>query len=273
MLVPFISAGCSFVGSEDHIATVDGQKLTRSEVEMNFFRSESDHLDNSEILQFVNDWVDRELLFQEAERQNIMFPQEMEKELEKIRKSMIVNIFLKERVDKILSVTEKEIKDYYDTHLADYTAETNYYKFKGIKTADRNFADILRKELTNGSDIINLYDQNGDMCKIVSLGKNYITEYIIPLGILNELTKNNTYNVFKRVTIKGEIYFLNLTGVIKRGEPKKFEIVNQDIRQSLLFRKREEKYNDLVSRLRKNNKFEINLEFLSDSVSSYQEDN
>ncbi|MFC1563907.1 peptidyl-prolyl cis-trans isomerase [candidate division KSB1 bacterium] len=258
---------CSYLDKELPVAAVENISLSKEELELGL-NSSPRNQSSQEILQFLNDWVDQELLYQEAKRQNIVSSKYMEYELERLRKSMLVNTFLKERIDNIISVTESEVESYYESNKNEFIAESNYYKFEGIKTNDNSLSSGILRELNNKESIITIFDRNREKCEILSMGRNLIREDIIPGPVLSELRNRNPGQNFFNVVTGTETWFVKLIEKQNKDIPKSFESVRDEIYQKLLFNKRQEKYRELISRLRQNNKFEINLSVLVDSTST-----
>ena len=260
------SVQCGILDREQPIARVNDAKLTRAELEQKVAQigSEEDYL--NAVRKYVSDWVDRELLYQEALRQDIKPDEFMETELERIRKSMIVNLFIKTQINEIISVSDIEIEEYYETHIDEFIAETNYYKFEAIKTADAEFAKQLEKNINSESNIRNIFNNTPESCQIVSAGLVYLAETHIPPGFVTELQKHKSSTGFFKFTLKDETYFIKIVDILPVGEKKAFEMVEREIKQMLIYKKRQEKYNDLISRLRSNNNaYQINLNFPFDS--------
>ncbi|MFC1493038.1 peptidyl-prolyl cis-trans isomerase [candidate division KSB1 bacterium] len=249
------------------VAAVENVRLSKEELDMGLNSSLKSYTSH-EILQYVNKWVDQELLFQEAIRQNILPTEDMEFELEKLRKAMLIDRFLKERIDNIISVNENEVEAYYEANKNEFMAESNSYKFEGIKTADNSFSNTILRELNNNESIITVYEQNREKCEILSTGRQFITEGLFPGPVANDFRNKTPARDFSRITVSGDIWIVRLIDRQDRNVPKQFESVRDEIYQKLLYTKKEEKYKELISRLRQNNKFEINLSVLVDSTST-----
>ncbi len=257
---------CGFFEKDTPVASVEGVKLSAEQVLLNDIARNDDGINTRELLKYLNSWVDKELLFQEAVKQNVTLLPRMEFELEQLRKSMIINIFIKERIDNIISISEEEIEQYYNDNPDEFMAASDYYRFEGIKTENENFADVLQRELNNKVSIVTLYDRNPDQCTILNPGRTYIAESILPPAVITELNKNTAKTRFLRFALENEILFVKLVDAIKQGEIKNLDFVRSEIHSKLLHKKKQDKYSELVSRLRKNNNFVINTNVLTDTT-------
>ena len=258
------SIQCDFLNREQAIAKVGDAELTYNEV-VNMVEqigSEENFLNTQR--RFVNDWVDQELLYQEALANNFEATPFMESELERIRKNMIINLFLKSQIDSLIYITENEIKDYYDNNRHEYSAETNYFKFFALQVSDRSFVQQIENELKNGTNISIIHTTAPDLCQIISSGSDYLSETILDPTIVGVLQKQNISSDFSRVTIGGDIFFVKVAEIVPKDETKPLEMVSQNIKQILLYNKYQEKHNNLLSRLRKNYAYEINISATAD---------
>ena len=257
---------CGLLNQEQPIAQVGDAKLTRTELELIVAQigPEEDYMNAQR--KFVYDWVDRELLYREAQQQNIKHTQFMKAELERVSQNMLMNLFLKIQIDSIIYVSDDEIREHFDAHSLEFTAESDYYKFEAIKTADAAFAGQLENTLKTGSNLESIYSDAPEKCQIVSNGLDYLSAKLINPAIAKGLQKQKNNKNFSKYTLNGEVYFIRVLGIVPQGEIKPFAMVTKAIRQQLLHIKRQKKYTDLISRLRKNYSYEINLNIQLDSV-------
>ena len=253
------SVSCGLFDREQSVAKVGKTELTRAELNMRVEHiGTNDDFENAQ-RRFVNEWVDRELLYQEALQNNFETTQFMEAEIERIRKNMIVNLFLKSQIDSIIYTSDNEIKDYYTEHSHEFTAESDYFQFASLRVLDQSFTQQIQKELNNGTDINIVHSTSPDLCEIVSSGSDYLPETILDNSFAAELKKLKTESEYTRVGANSEIYYVKLINHVEKGETKSLEMVFQSIQQILMHNKYQEKYSDLISRLRKSYSFEINL--------------
>ena len=120
---------CSYLDRELPVAAVEDVPLTKEELDLGM-NSNLKSYSSQEILQYINDWVDQELLYQEAVRQNILATKDMEFELEKLRKAMLVNRFLKE-----IGVEKVDSKEMLKVGMSDLSDET---QFVALELKQRN---------------------------------------------------------------------------------------------------------------------------------------
>jgi len=254
------------VKHEPPVAQVGNKKLTQEQFNLIAFQQDRDDPDVNTLLNYVNKWVDQELLYQEAQRRKLKLTPSMKTELERIRREMLVSLFLKSEIDQIVSTSDEEVRNYYNDHQDEFTAEENYYKFSAVKTADRNVAALIEKELETSPNIVDIYEKYPEKVYIVSMGRDYLLESYLAPELTAEIKKHkNTKNFFKAM-ITRETYFIRVSGIIEEGSVKEFPMVEQSIYAMLQLTTRKKKYDDLIGRLRESNRFEINMEMLLNSA-------
>lgn len=268
IIVFFHSVQCGFLNSEQPVAKVNDAKLTTEDLGLMVARlgTEEDYYNAQR--KFVNEWVDNELLYQEAVRQKLKPTPFMEAEIERVRKNMIVNMFLNFQIESIISVSNFEIEEYYKDNPQEFVAGSNMFRFSAIKTAFSDYAGELEKELNEGTGIEILFNNNPDRCQIVSNGKDFIPGVLINPEMETALQKIPVNNSYTRHSFSDEIYFIKMEEILLAGESKPMASVAQEIKQRLLYTKRQEKYNSLISRLRTNYPYEINLNAPSETEQS-----
>lgn len=268
ILVFSYSVQCGFLNNEQPVAKVNDAKLTIEDLILMVARiGTEDDYQNAQ-RKFVNEWVDNELLYQEAVRQNLKLTPFMKAEIERVQKNMLVTMFLNFQIDSIISVSDFEIEEFYTNNLVEFAAESNMFRFSSIKTTTADFAGELEKELNGGTGIETIFNNNPDKCLIVSNGQDFVPGVLINPSIEAALQKIPINNSYSRHSFSNDIYFIKMEEIILAGDIKSMVSVAQEIKQRLLYNKRQEKYNSLISRLRTNYPYEINLNEPSETVKS-----
>ncbi len=139
--------GCASPDRRAVIAEVGDQKLTEYEVSKALEEMHLDPVDVALRVQYVNRWVDRRILLNEAKRRGYHRNKEIKKRLEAIREEMMINKLLDEAI-QIDSPDETEIVAYWRDHTGEFTRPADEVKLIIVFTPDRNIAWGVR----NGMD-------------------------------------------------------------------------------------------------------------------------
>ncbi|MFC1554673.1 hypothetical protein ACFL7D_08575 [candidate division KSB1 bacterium] len=260
-----LSLECDIFDREEAVAKVGGSKLNQSLLETIVPKIGNDDEYKKTQWKFINDWVDMELLYNEALKNDITSNEFIDYEVDRVKKSLIVNMFLNKHFGDILDVSDKDIETYYQEHLNDYIAGENIYRIAGLKTSDTQFASQLTKDLTPQSNVRSVFTNSPTQCSIVSNGADLLGESNFPAEFAAELQKMINKEDFSRFSYIDEIYFVKILDFIPEGEPKPLEFVKSEVQQICIHNKRLESYQKMVSGLRRNNPYEIIFDFPSNS--------
>ncbi len=258
---------CS-IDADQPIAKVGGEKLSVEDIDFEKFQFLPDSARTVVLLNYVNTWVDEELLYQEAKRQQVRLAPYMEAELERVRKAMLTTVFLNERFSQLITVSDQEIQSFYDENPNEFIAESDYYKFHALKLTERSFERAIERKLVEGTAIFDVYEEFPDNCEIVSSGRTFLNSNELPSELTTTLSRNTGNSNFSKTNVGGQVFFIKHIDSFKEGTSKDFALVKDEIRNTIMLTKRREKHDDLINRLRQNIEFEINIDILMDIYSN-----
>lgn len=92
--------------------------------------------------EFIESLVKRELLYQEAKAKGIENTEKVKKELEKVKKRLLVDVFLRDAIKTDLNVDDKTLKEYYKKNEKRFT-EPEKTHTKHILVKDKKLADEI----------------------------------------------------------------------------------------------------------------------------------
>lgn len=131
----------------DIMAQVGNSILTRQALDRQIQR---DGIDAKQEYQYVERWVNREVLYREAERLGLDKTDELDLELELVRKEFLINKLLERTFQEKALVDEQMMRSYYNKHQDLYRVrETQVHMFH-ILTAHRESANLARQALLAG---------------------------------------------------------------------------------------------------------------------------
>ena len=205
---------------------------------------------------FVDEWVRREVKMQEAERVLVSEQSDIDKMVEAYRTSLmstrLEQQYLTGKLDTL--ITDEMVKSYFASHRKDfvmdrtilkgrivrlsdkYRQSVKLYNLMGSKSKDKqqDFLDLCRK---NNFEL-HTFDTWVDFSEFLSYlpvrrDKNY--EYILSGGEIRQMADADSK------------YFIEITDVLRKGEPAPLERVESMVRRLLYNRRRGEivdSYND-----------------------------
>ncbi|MBD3378267.1 hypothetical protein GF406_24775 [candidate division KSB1 bacterium] len=230
------------------IAQVGSKELTLNELE-NYLPTDSTlELSQVQIEQFVQRWIESELVYQEALSQDFDKDPEIQKELYRVQKDLIVSTFLEQLLKGQQAVTEQEIEEYYEQKSEDFIRTLDFYHLNLIVLESLREANRVRNEIDKGLEFARAAQQYSmDASKQKGGDLGWVAFQELPESIAKALPSLKE-GVLSR-PIKGEIGYslVLLNGIRKKGEIQTLEEARPLIVWNLKQRKRENAYRKLIA--------------------------
>lgn len=202
-----------------------------------------------------NEMVRRALLYQAALDRGLDRNEDVIKALEKTKMDLLVVSLIKQEADKI-SVTSKEIEDYYNTY-KDQLKEPEEVSIREIVlTTEQEAKDVL-VQLLQGADFATLAKdrstsksaKNGGDLGFVSLAKIFREM----ANIADTLEVGQISSVFKGP----EGYYIIKVEAKRGGKQKTLNEMWDDIKRGLTFLKQQQQIEDMIGKLSRQAKIEV----------------
>lgn len=249
-----ITSGCNNGSAGDEVvARVENSVLTNEELNRRIIWK---GLGEEQKRKYVENWINRELLYKEAIQQNLDKTPDLELEIEQVKKEFLVNRLVDKTFAEKIKITEQEIESYYNKNQNLFKVQDDERWVLHLLTNTREEAREALQEINAGKDfqeVVSAYssgifkDNNGDLGFIkrgdvideisqvaFSLAKDAVSGIIrSPYG----------YHIIKVIDIREE------------GDIEKLEQVRNEIIQRLRISKEKALYYDLLAELQ--NKYEV----------------
>jgi peptidyl-prolyl cis-trans isomerase C len=236
------------------LVRVDGTSLTKREFDLYLPEDYQDVLTSSELQDYMNRWIATEVLYREALRTGTRFSPEMEARLEQYRKDLIADQLVQSIIHDQATVSEEEVRAYYDAHEREYTTE---YRVSHILVNTMEDAEAVKERIGKNS--------------FVYLARRYsIDKHSGAGGDLGYLSKGNMISEFENVVFgmkKGDVsdiietefgyHILTITDVRESRFKLGYEDARAEIANDLLLEKRRAVYDSLITSLKQKAEIEI----------------
>jgi len=270
----FIIFSCNKNEQESNkvIVRIRNEKLTLDMLREMIPVENPGQLTYEQIQNYIQRWMDQELMYQEAIKQGIRKDnEELKKILKNAEKTYIVDTLLDSLLSREVNISEQEMLEYYEENKDNFVNEKLEIRALHILVEDLSTGRDVRRRIINGEDFEDVaqetsmdYKSNGR----IDLGY-FNSEMIIPdIGrilfrqrkgtLTNPLKSQFGYHIFK---------------IVDKRDPntqKDYEEVRKEIYERLLAIKRKETYNDFIADLKNKIDIKTNFEYLeelfSDSV-------
>ncbi len=254
----------SFLGCGDKgkiVAEVDGETLTTEEIKNEI--GISGEPSTKEIEAYSLQWVNDELLYKEALRQNIDDEEATEKLLEETKKRLLINLLLEKEINSFTEemIADSLVKIYYKNHSKEFVASQNYLwisyvVFNNIGSAKEFRASAVRSN--------NWQKSKNEFSNTVLLAEDLVLFSEGSVGFpqiwkVGQALKSN--EVSFPIPTQDRFFILKKINNFNKGNSLPQGAVEKEIRGRIVQDKRNNNYSTLLTSLK--NKSKVNL-FLTD---------
>jgi peptidyl-prolyl cis-trans isomerase C len=255
-------SGCSddkvLARFDGHTVTVDEylwEKDNLPEAQRNSLRTIEDKKE------FLNKIIVREMLLQEALRLGLQNNETIRYKIENYRRNLLINELLNRQIEGETVVSDKEVKNYYETHKSQFTTETVEASYIVVRT--REDAEMIMALLKRGESF-------SDLAKKYSIGPGAEAG-----GSIGEITRGQMIPEFEDALFAlqkpGDIspiietdfgYHIIRLDKTKTTKTIPYDEASKTIRELLTDQKEKEFFENFVKKLEKGIKIEINDDLL-----------
>jgi len=274
LLIIFIVAGCGRKGSSDkrvEVAVAGNTILYLDQIPVLIPAGSSKEDSSAAILNYINKWVRKELLFQKAQDNlSTELSENIDKQLEEARSNLVIYQYQRqmmlERMDTVVS--DSELVNYYNSNPASFNLSSNIVKALFIKLPVETPNIEKIKHLARSNDQSDLQDLE-KICyqfaeKFDDFGEEWIPFDRISVELPSEI--DNEENFLRHTSYyesgdSSSIYLVNFRDYKIRFTLAPFEYVKDDIKRIIWNNRRIEFFQNLENGIYndalKENKFKI----------------
>ena len=264
------------------VARINGDVLTLDMIEKVLSSDNSKIIGFDQKKDYVERWVERELLYSEAKKRGLEEDFYIKDEILNLKKELAIDKLIEVEVDGRLDFTDEEIKNYYKENAYDFEFKENEYKYEHIKVIPFRLVGMVEERLRAKKTFSDISKEEKEVILLHKVFENgYTKESSISNEILNVLT-TISMGEWKRIKLPDGYHFVYLIDRKNEGSLKDLSFVRNEIIVRILTKKRKILFEDLMKRLKENADIEINyseIGFLGgneshsrDSVSSFGTD-
>ncbi len=209
--------------------------------------------------EYVNDWIIRELLYQEAERRGVTNSEEVRRQMDETRRRLAIAALLERELydqDDSSSVTDDAVRAYLSSAGNEFALREDVILLSYAQFAERDAANAFRSLLLRGISWVDALLQverdslySGHVTRATD--RIYATQstlYPQELWKMAQTLKPNEVSFAIRTPIGH--FILQIYSVRKQGEAPELEYIRNEIRARILMERRRTAYEKLVGNLR-----------------------
>ena len=257
--------GSTLLGGEKKddpvLAMVNGVPITKSQlaplVDQYLDKSGKRAIGKEDKLQIIKGLITRQLILQQKESNDIRKEERIVKQVKEFEDRLVVDAYLTKYVGKNLTVTDAEIKEYYQQNINKFAAPPKV-KARHILLRNRKEAEQVKQKLQNGGDFTQLAKEysidlpmarEGGSMGIIEKGKT-----------LPELEKVlftlNVGEISDIVETRFGFHILTVDEIITT-QYRPLSEVTEVVKSAILLQKEAKAFDEMYGKLEKNAKIEI----------------
>jgi hypothetical protein len=250
------------VPQKPYVARVDQALLTEDEL-----AGQRDSLDYAmpHRRQYINEWVNTELLYQEAARRGLADNPQIRREVEDTKRRLAVAALLQQELYGEENVNEDEIVTLYNGGGEVFRLQEDLVKASYALFRDREAANSFRGKLVRGTS----WEAAVEECERDSLlraqlaqvaTRQYFTQSTLYPPELWKLARNlGKDEVSFAVKTPAGYYVLVVQSFTKQGDMPELNYIRDEIRERILIEKRRVMYDRLLAELRAKHSVEVKI--------------
>ncbi len=250
-------------------ASVDDQTLTVDAIHRQI--DTSNGISEMQVRTFARQWVNSELLYQEAKRQGLDHSESVLKDLDDAKRHLAINALLEKEVfnDAPQSVSKEEITIYFRNHQEEFALHEDVVYISLAVFSERNPAVSFREAALEGegwdaavAQFQNPSDEKSSM--ITKTDSAFYTQgTLFPAKLWKVSSALGVGEVSFPVKTDAGYFVLLSLGNFQRGSIPPVEYVESAIRGRLLMERRQQRFTEYLETVRKKHTVQINLTGLS----------
>ncbi len=257
-LFSFGVAGCSKEEkSVKYIAKVNESVLTEEQVRMGLSQEQNKGKYRSE---FINSWIQNEILFHEAQKQGIVNDKEFNFILERSKKELAAAFLInKILADNKVDVNNDEVMKYYDESKNDLKLSDDAYRINVAHLNNFDKAVVFRNKLieTDWNRTMNTFRNDSSVTNLESAILRYRYQ-VNPVNLLKQLSDMQPYEISTVLqTGQSDYTVVQLIDKLYKDSIPPPEFVKDEIKKKLLVIKRKEFVRNYIDKLVSDHNLEI----------------
>lgn len=261
------SINCDRSIEEDVVARVGKVSLTLKTLKENIPEEYSNQITRDQNVNYVKQWIDRELLYQEALSQKIDKDPEIKERLQKMKEDLLAAEML-HRISsaiKIEDVNDSIANQHYNKNRDQFIRDKEYVKYLDITTDDSKKAwDIYRS--ANKDNFVTLASQYSKTPTFDSTNIPYTATETIPAEIKQAINSLRINSISTPIKAADGYHIISLLEKLNEGEICSFQEVRKDIVNQIITNNQKEIIEKKLADLRIKNRVDFNLNLISDSI-------
>ncbi len=257
MMLFMLASGCSRDSvdtGETIFATVNGVRLTESGlrdlVPEGFFSM----LTQEQIDEIINEWVNGELLYQEALRKGIDQTPEIRKILENTKKTLLTNELLEQGFGSLPKPETEELRLYYEMHQQEFVLSEREYRVRYAGFETRRDAETFARDAGNAAGFAKLArERSNDPSARTDGDIGIVSQDLVSpefwQGVEAAAKRRGANRISEPFRVENRWGCVLIEEIYEPGKAKPFEAVSDRVRDMYMMEIREKALDELLQNL------------------------
>lgn len=248
------------------IVAVGKGSLTLEQLNNEIPFSVQPNVSKEQLNKFIQQWIEIELIYQEALRLEMDKDPDFEKELERSRREILVRKYFEKYLSGDAQILDQEMLDYYEENKDNFVLAQDEIEALHLVVPTNSDAIAARSRVVRGEDFATVARE----VVLDSLERDRIhLDYFTADDVIPEIARSIFNNWTREGTITNPIksdfgyHVLKILGIRRKGSMRTFDEVKDHIKARLNLIKRNESYRDRIIELRKATNIKSNLDLLN----------
>ena len=243
---------------KDVIARVNEGVLTEKDLEMDIPEAQRGFITPQQKRDYVRAWIQNEILHQEAKRKRIDQDEAVKWRIDRAVRSTIIEAFLEKELGDRVKVSEDEAQQYYQKNKNAFRREEEEVRISHILVKNIAEAGLITVKLQDGESFETIakdmsldeatQEKGGDM--------GYVPLSDLPPDFYKAVTKLGIGGISTPIQTNYGIDIIMLTDRKEKGSIREYELVKDQVINSLIFTKKNRELGNLFEELKKEAKVE-----------------
>lgn len=257
----FLLIGLSFllIGCSRHqetgrlLATVSSSQLYMKDV-----AARVDTTSAYSVRSYVSNWVNQQLLFEEARRQGFENTQEFQGSVKEYARQLAITMLLNRIVYQApIDLPHDELLKYYNSHRPDFRAMDEITCVNLVAFAERKLAVSFRNALVSGSSWNDVFNDIPTSAIVDLKDSVYVTSSSVQPAIWDVIQSLEDGKISFPIQADSVSYVVQVIKKLSVGDSLPFDYAASQIKQRMVIEKRRRLYTLLIDSLRSAGNFQI----------------
>jgi len=216
-----------------------------------------------QINNFLQQWIEMELVYRDALRLGMENDEELVSELENAKREILVRNYLERKLAITERITEKEALDYYNENKESYALPDDEIRALHILVASADEANSAYRRIRNGEDFETVAKEvSSDYSENQRIDLGYFQKENIVPDVAASVFSYRVGSVTRPLQSEFGFHIFKILDKRQKGTVREFDEVKDQIIARLKSIRKNEKYRELIIELRNKTDINTNIDLL-----------